>query len=604
MQKLTAVAVAFAAALLILALAACASTEQQEPGAPAQPAPAAPAMAPAATQQMQPKAPQQPEAAAPAMPAAETQSITKAAGETPAKVLDRPMRPTPVPPTAMEIEEAKYGGSLKWIPNGGVAGVDPIRGGPLSLTTAYSVHDWLVAWDADGQLQPQMLDTWEIEDDGKKITLTLRDGLLFHDLSPVTSADIVQSIHRWREKALFGKSYFNEKLISLDAVDDKTIVANFTEPSGVFIQGIGDPSAPSPIMVPAEQAMVPPTEQMPDNIGAGVYKMAAIDVGNKVIWNRFMEYNPRSEPASFRAGGKHGYIDVVTGLEVPEAQTRVAALLTGQADFLDVIPPDFITKLENEPGIEVLISRPGAQYFVNINKAAPLFGMTEKGQYMRKALQTLTDNDEIMAGFGPSKMWMTCASMWACGTRYGNDTVAPELYNQKNIELAKDYLDKAGYDGEPVKLLGLAGYGSGMSTFNEIYKQQMERAGIVVDFKVLDSAARRAYIDEVGEAEAWHIGPTYMTSWSWRPIASHYSSNVYGYESDRMVAARTALASASDPAMMQEYASEMQRVFFEEVPYVLAGHAFFLRAMNSNLDGYIDMPIDGVYMAELHWTDR
>ena len=432
----------------------------------------------------------------------------------------------------------------------------------------------------------------------------MRDGLLFHDLSPVTSADIVQSIHRWREKALFGKSYFNEKLISLDAVDDQTVVASFTEPSGVFIQGIGDPSAPSPIMVPAEQAMVSPTEQMPANIGAGVYKMTSIDIGNKVVWERFREYNPRPEPASFRAGGKHGYIDTVTGLEVPEAQTRVAALLTGQADFLDVIPPDFITRLEDEPGIEILISRPGAQYFVNINKAAPIFGMTEPGLNMRRALQALTDNDEIMAGFGPSNMWMTCASMWACGTRYGNDTVAPQFYNQKNIELAKEYLAKARYAGEPVKLLGLAGYGSGMSTFNEIYKRQLEKAGIAVDFKVLDSAARSAYIDEVGEVDAWHITPTYMTSWSWRPIASHYSSNVYGYESDRMVAARTALASASDPMKMQEYASEMQRVFFEEIPYVLAGHAFFLRAMNSNLSGYIDMPIDGVYMAELHWTDR
>lgn len=53
----------------------------------------------------------------------------------------------------------------------------------------------------------------------------------------------------------------------------------------------------------------------------------------------FREYNPQSEPASFRAGGKHAYLDLVTGLEVPEAQTRVAALVTKQVDFLDIIPP-------------------------------------------------------------------------------------------------------------------------------------------------------------------------------------------------------------------------------------------------------------------------
>ena len=590
-------------ATLATVLIGCASSSSQDPAQPAQPQPAAAAAPAIQPQQSAPQQPQQPAMPAPAAPA-EVQSITKASGETPARVLSNPARAVPAPPTDMELEQAKYGGTLNWIPNGGVAGVDPVLGGPLSLSTAYSVHDWLVAWDGDGQLQPQLLETWNIEDDGKLITLTLREGTLFHDLSPVTAPDVVQSIHRWRAKATFGRSYFNDKLISLEAVDDKTIVASFTEPSGVFIQGIGDPSAPSPIMVPEWQAQVPHTEQMPDNVGAGVFKMTSIDIGNKVVWERFREYNPRPEPASFRAGGKHGYIDTVTGIEVPEAQTRVAALLTGQADFLDIIPPDFIDKLEGEPGIEVLISRPGAQYFVNINKMAPIFSMTEEGLHMRKALQALTNNDEIMAGFGPSEMWMTCASMWACGTRYGNDTVAPELYNQNNIEMAKDHLEMAGYDGEPVKLLGLAGYGSGMSTFNEIYKQQLEKAGINVDFKVLDSAARTAYLDEVGEENAWHITPTYMTSWSWRPIASYYSTDVYGYESPRMVAARSALASASDPAMMQSYADEMQSIFFEEVPYVLAGHAFFLRAMNADLDGYIDMPIDGVYMAELHWTNR
>lgn len=283
-----------ASGLAAMALVLACSSAEVAPAAPAAPAPAAPAIV----------------------------AITKSTGETPAKVLARPARAAPAPPTSAEAEAAKYGGTVKWIPNGGVAGVDPIRGGPLSLTTAYSVHDWLVAWDADGNLQPQMLDTWNIEDDGKKITLTLRDGLLFHDLTPVTAADVIQSIHRWRAKATFGNSYFNDVLIGIEEIDDQTIVATFTEPSGVFIQGIGDPSAPSPIMVPKEQAMVSHTEQMTANVGAGVYKLIDIDINNRVIWEPFREYNPRSEPASFRAGGKHAYLDKVIGLEVPEGSDQ------------------------------------------------------------------------------------------------------------------------------------------------------------------------------------------------------------------------------------------------------------------------------------------
>ena len=523
--------------------------------------------------------------------------VTTAAPEQPAAV---PATPVPVTEIAEEAEEG-YGGTVRFIPNGGISGPDPIRGGALSLTTAYSIHDWLIAWDIDGNLQPQMLDQWRIEDDGKLITLTLRDGLLFHNLEPVTPADIIQSIHRWRSKAVFG-TFFNESLVSLTAPDDRTIVAEFTEPSGVFLQGLGDPSSPSPIMVPEYLAKTPKEDLMPENIGAGVYKMISFDEGNKMVWEGFRDYNPRSEPASFRAGGKHGYLDTIEGVEVPETQTRVAALVTGQVDFLDIIPPDFVGEIERNPELTALISQPGAQYFVEFNKwdGSP-FEMTEKGQLMRKAIQALVDTDEIMASFGPEDMWMTCASMWACGTRYGNESVNPELYNQKNVDLAKQYLEEAGYAGEPIIMIHSTGGGEAWTAFATVLNEQLKRAEINVDFKIMDSAAMSAYRDATGN-EGWHISPTYMTSWSWRPIASRYSTyDLSGYDSPRMRDARLALTKEADAGRMQALADEMQRVFFEEAPYVLAGHAFFLRAMNADLEGYIDMPIDGVYFAELRW---
>ena len=524
--------------------------------------------------------------------------VTTAAPEQPAAV---PATPVPVKEMAKETDTEAYGGTVRFIPNGGITGPDPIRGGALSLTTAYSIHDWLIAWDIDGNLQPQMLDQWRIEDNGKLITLTLRDGLLFHNLEPVTPADIIQSIHRWRSKAVFG-TFFNESLVSLTAPDDRTIVAEFTEPSGVFLQGLGDPSSPSPIMVPEYLAKTPKEDLMPENIGAGVYKMISFDEGNKMVWEGFRDYNPRSEPASFRAGGKHGYLDTIEGVEVPETQTRVAALVTGQVDFLDIIPPDFVGEIERNPELTALISQPGAQYFVEFNKwdGSP-FEMTEKGQLMRKAIQALVDTDEIMASFGPEDMWMTCASMWACGTRYGNESVNPELYNQKNVDLAKQYLEEAGYAGEPIIMIHSTGGGEAWTAFATVLNEQLKRAEINVDFKIMDSAAMSAYRDATGN-EGWHISPTYMTSWSWRPIASRYSTyDLSGYDSPRMRDARLALTKEADAGRMQALADEMQRVFFEEAPYVLAGHAFFLRAMNADLEGYIDMPIDGVYFAELRW---
>src|SRR6516165_10648721 len=71
------------------------------------------------------------------------------------------------------------------------------------LTTAYitrdhgyMVYDTLVATDANFKVQPQMAD-WTVSDDKLVYTFTLRDGLKWHDGSPVTAEDCVASLRRW-----------------------------------------------------------------------------------------------------------------------------------------------------------------------------------------------------------------------------------------------------------------------------------------------------------------------------------------------------------------------------------------------------------------------
>ncbi|MBN4668318.1 ABC transporter substrate-binding protein, partial [Pandoraea nosoerga] len=75
--------------------------------------------------------------------------------------------------------------------------IDPI------LTTAYitrdhgyMVYDTLVATDSNFKIEPQMAD-WKVSDDKLTYTFTLRDGLKWHDGTPVTAEDCVASLKRW-----------------------------------------------------------------------------------------------------------------------------------------------------------------------------------------------------------------------------------------------------------------------------------------------------------------------------------------------------------------------------------------------------------------------
>src|SRR5437763_16787974 len=69
----------------------------------------------------------------------------------------------------------------------------------------YMVYDTLFAMDAKGDIKPQMVDKYEVSKDRLTYTLTLRDGLLWHDGKPVTTDDCVASIKRWAAKDSMGQ---------------------------------------------------------------------------------------------------------------------------------------------------------------------------------------------------------------------------------------------------------------------------------------------------------------------------------------------------------------------------------------------------------------
>jgi peptide/nickel transport system substrate-binding protein len=69
----------------------------------------------------------------------------------------------------------------------------------------YMVFDTLLATDANFKIQPQMVD-WKVSDDKLTYTFTLRDGLKWHDGTPVTAEDCVASLKRWAARTIWARS--------------------------------------------------------------------------------------------------------------------------------------------------------------------------------------------------------------------------------------------------------------------------------------------------------------------------------------------------------------------------------------------------------------
>src|ERR1700761_4081333 len=145
---------------------------------------------------------------------------------------------------------------------------------PGMTTTAYIVRDFgymiydtLLAEDSNFKIQPQMAD-WKVSDDKLTYTFTLRDGLKWHDGTPVTAEDCVESLKRWGKADNMGQKLM-DFTASIEATDAKTITLKLKEPYGLVLESIGKPSSYVPFMMPKRLAETPAGQQMKEQIGSG-----------------------------------------------------------------------------------------------------------------------------------------------------------------------------------------------------------------------------------------------------------------------------------------------------------------------------------------------
>src|SRR5262249_304432 len=141
-------------------------------------------------------------------------------------------------------------------------------------------------------------------------TFKLRPGLKFHDGEPVLAKDAVASIARWSARDSMGlmiKAIQKE----LTAVDDRTFKWVLSKPFPKMKFALGKNNTPIAFIMPERIAKPDPFQQITEYVGSGPFTFARGEwvPGAKAVFERFADYQPRSEPASWLAGGKRILID-------------------------------------------------------------------------------------------------------------------------------------------------------------------------------------------------------------------------------------------------------------------------------------------------------
>ena len=92
----------------------------------------------------------------------------------------------------------------------------------ITRNFSLAVYDTLYGYDAEFNVQPQMVEGAVVDNDGKQWDLTLRDGLAFHDGTPVLARDCVATIQRFAKRDPFGGALM-ARTDEISAPSDKVI---------------------------------------------------------------------------------------------------------------------------------------------------------------------------------------------------------------------------------------------------------------------------------------------------------------------------------------------------------------------------------------------
>ena len=292
--------------------------------------------------------------------------------------------------------------TLRFIAQSDLRVLDPIwTTAYITRNHGYMVFDTLFAIDAEFAPHPQMVGDHSISPDKLTYQFKLRDGLRFHDGSPVRGIDCVASVKRWMARDGHGQALAGV-LDEIKPDGDKGFTIKLKEPFGLLLDGLGKVSSLALFVMPERLANTDPFQQVTEMVGSGPFKFVKdeFEPGHRVVYVKNTDYVPRKEPPSWASGGKVVKIDQVEWLYIPDAMTKVAALNGGEADWWENPPLDLVPVLAANPDVTIAPSDPiGNTIMLRFNHLLPPFDNPK----MRQAVSAVTDQADYLTALAGTK---------------------------------------------------------------------------------------------------------------------------------------------------------------------------------------------------------
>lgn len=440
---------------------------------------------------------------------------------------------------------------------------------------AMMIYDTLFALDANLRPQPQMVGNWDVSEDKKTYIFELRDGLNWHDGTPVTAADCVASIRRWGQVDPSGQLLI-ERASEISPENEKTFTIRLKEQFSLIPDLLATASGQPLFIMREKDAKLSATEQVTTNIGSGPYRFNAdlTTPGSRIVYDRNEQYVPRNEPASGYAGGKIARVEQIIWDNIKDPQTSLAALQAREVDFWNNPVADLFSAIENNSGLVLdTMGKNGSNWLVRMNCLQPPFDNVK----MRQALLHLVDQNAFLSLLSPDpKFGRTVTSTFGTGSPYSNDVNVDWFKQGGDLKKARQLIEESGYAGEKVVILGPTDWAEA-ELASQVLASVLQKAGINAELAPMtwsELAVRRGKTEPVNNG-GWNIFITYFSDFE---CSSPFGTSLflmngakawYGWpKNDEFEALRVKWPDVETLEEREALAREMQRIWWNYVPLV------------------------------------
>ena len=465
------------------------------------------------------------------------------------------------------------GGTLKFGLSRDAIGLDPhLNYGITSWSVQGNVYDTLVQYDVRGRLSPALAESWT-QPQPTLYVFKLRRNVTFHDGSPFTAADVLFTLQRIRDPntRAYRQRDLDALLENATALDPFTVEVRLKNPSATFL----DLLARSEMYIISKRWSEGGGDVRKTAIGTGSFRLTSYEFGVRYI----LERNPTAwNPPC---------VDRVEMYTNQDDRARVNAIKSGQVDLIEYLPWQDVEYFFRERGYTVYRGR---ELFniVRLNPNRPPLNNPK----VRQALNFAINRQSVgIIAFGgqaqPMDGFLIRQDSWA----YNPQTSKVWKYDP---DRAVALLREAGVQPQDLRLTFESTPLSVHLDTAQVILSQLRSLGIQVDFRVIELAV---LLQKRGSGDYMMVQDGLSPPWAdpdayypyFHSTGTQHAAAVK-FKNDRLDQLLDEGRRTTDQAKRKVIYNDVERILFQEAPWIFALWRPQAEVSRSYVKGYIRLP--------------